>query len=75
LKEISVEPNIFAKEMTGLMANLTYSYTVRAVNRAGSGDESEEIMFNTKSECGVTQYYYNNDVMSHDQNPNRQWSY
>ena len=57
------------------MANLTYSYTVRAVNRAGSGDESEEIMFNTKSECGVTQYYYNNDVMSHDQNPNRQWSY
>ena len=35
------------------MANQMYSFTVRAVNRAGSGNESEEVMFNTNGECSV----------------------
>ena len=44
---ITVDPNKVLTELTDLMANQMYSFTVRAVNRAGSGPESEEVMFST----------------------------
>ena len=40
------------------MANQMFSFTVRAVNRAGRGNESEEVMFSTNGEC-----YCDDDVM------------
>ena len=50
---ITVDPNEVLVELTDLMANQMYSFTVRAENRAGSGPESEEVMFNTNGEYDV----------------------
>ena len=53
MREITVSPSDVLEELTDLMANQMYSFTVRAVNRAGSGNESEEVMFNTNGEYSV----------------------
>ena len=53
MRDITVNRNDVLEELTDLMANQMYSFTVRAVNRAGSGNESEEVMFNTNGECSV----------------------
>ena len=53
MRDITVDPNEVLVDLTDLMANQAYSFTVRAVNRAGSGPESEEVMFSTKGEYDV----------------------
>ena len=53
MREITVSPSDVLEELNDLMANQMYSFTVRAVNRAGNGNESEEVMFNTNGECSV----------------------
>jgi len=37
--------------VSDLPANQEYSFTVRGVNSAGSGVESQEVTFNTNGEC------------------------
>ena len=50
MREIAVSPNDVLVELTDLAADQTYSFTVRAVNKAGNGSASEEMMFNTSGE-------------------------
>ena len=47
-----VDPNevLLDLEPTNLMTNQMYSFTVRAVNRAGNGPESEEVTFTPNGE-------------------------
>ena len=58
MREIPVRRSDVLEELTDLMANQMYSFTVRAVNRAGNGSESEEVMFNTNGKGND-----DNDVM------------
>ena len=48
----TVDPNEVLLELTDLMTDQMYSFTVRAVNRAGSGPESE-VTFSTYGEYNV----------------------
>ena len=49
----TVDPNEVLLELTDLMTDQMYSFTVRAVNRAGSGPESEEVTFTTNGGYNV----------------------
>ena len=49
MREIPVSPGNTSRQFfpSDLMPNQSYSFTVRAENRAGRGNESDEVMFNT----------------------------
>ena len=49
--KINVSADDVLLVLPDLPPNQEYSFTVRGVNRAGSGEESEEITFNTNGEC------------------------
>ena len=57
MREITVSPSDVMVELTDLTANQSYSFAVRAVNRAFNGSTSEEVMFSTNGE------YCDHDVM------------
>ena len=49
MREYPVRPGSTSRQLfpSDLMANQLYSFTVRASNSAGRGNESDDVMFNT----------------------------
>ena len=47
---IEVNPKVILVVLSDLPANQEYSFTVRGVNMAGDGVESEEVTFSTNGE-------------------------